>query len=41
MLSPKDERAPTPAEVERLGRLPSYKACRARYVELRGRGLSG
>ncbi|MFC5955222.1 hypothetical protein ACFP51_12200 [Streptomyces pratens] len=33
--------APAQAEAERLGLLPSYEACRARYEELRGRGLSG
>ncbi|MFF8031945.1 MULTISPECIES: dTDP-4-dehydrorhamnose 3,5-epimerase [unclassified Streptomyces] len=41
VLSPKDLQAPTLAEAERLGLLPSYEACRARYEELRGRGLSG
>ncbi|MEU3148127.1 MULTISPECIES: dTDP-4-dehydrorhamnose 3,5-epimerase [unclassified Streptomyces] len=41
VLSPKDEQAPTLAEAERLGLLPSYEACRARSKELRGRGLSG
>ncbi|MBM7091859.1 dTDP-4-dehydrorhamnose 3,5-epimerase [Streptomyces sp. NPDC101219] len=41
VLSAKDGQAPTLAEAERLGLLPSYAACRARSEELRGRGLSG
>ncbi|MFF0112795.1 dTDP-4-dehydrorhamnose 3,5-epimerase [Streptomyces prasinus] len=41
VLSRKDEQAPTLAEAERLGLLPSYETCRARYEELRGRRLSG
>lgn len=41
LLSAKDEQAPTLAEAERLGLLPSYEVCRAHYEELRGRGLSG
>nr|WP_202510263.1 dTDP-4-dehydrorhamnose 3,5-epimerase [Streptomyces sp. SID5643] len=35
LLSPKDEQAPTLAEAERQGLLPSYEACRAHYEELR------
>ncbi|MEV5427848.1 dTDP-4-dehydrorhamnose 3,5-epimerase [Streptomyces sp. NPDC052701] len=41
VLSPKDEQAPSLAEAERTGLLPSYEACRAYYEELRGRRLSG
>ncbi|GAB2872009.1 dTDP-4-dehydrorhamnose 3,5-epimerase [Streptomyces deserti] len=41
VLSPKDEQAPSLAEAERTGLLPSYEACRAYYEELRGRGLGG
>jgi dTDP-4-dehydrorhamnose 3,5-epimerase len=37
LLSPKDEQAPTLAEAERQGLLPSYEACLAYYEELRGR----
>ncbi|MFE0474265.1 dTDP-4-dehydrorhamnose 3,5-epimerase [Streptomyces sp. NPDC058947] len=36
VLSPKDEQAPTLAEAERQGLLPSYEACLAYYEELRG-----
>ncbi|MFB6850736.1 dTDP-4-dehydrorhamnose 3,5-epimerase [Streptomyces sp. NPDC056373] len=36
LLSPKDEQAPTLAEAERRGLLPSYEACRAYYAQLRG-----
>ncbi|MEU1571513.1 dTDP-4-dehydrorhamnose 3,5-epimerase [Streptomyces collinus] len=36
LLSPKDEQAPTLAEAERQGLLPSYEACLAHYAELRG-----
>lgn len=38
ILSPKDEQAPTLAEAERQGLLPSYETCRAHYEWLRGRG---
>ncbi|GAA1416562.1 dTDP-4-dehydrorhamnose 3,5-epimerase [Streptomyces thermospinosisporus] len=38
VLSPKDQQAPALAEAERLGLLPAYETCRARYEELRGRG---
>ncbi|MEU3853465.1 dTDP-4-dehydrorhamnose 3,5-epimerase [Streptomyces sp. NPDC029554] len=41
VLSPKDEQAPTLAEAERQGLLPSYEACRAYYEELRGGRRSG
>ncbi|MFI9825464.1 dTDP-4-dehydrorhamnose 3,5-epimerase [Streptomyces sp. NPDC052013] len=41
ILSPKDEQAPTLAEAERLGLLPSYETCRAYYERLRGPGLCG
>ncbi|MFI8192558.1 dTDP-4-dehydrorhamnose 3,5-epimerase [Streptomyces sp. NPDC085946] len=37
VLSPKDAQAPSLAEAERAGLLPSYEACRAHYAELRGR----
>ncbi|MFI7013847.1 dTDP-4-dehydrorhamnose 3,5-epimerase [Streptomyces sp. NPDC050164] len=36
LLSPKDDQAPTLAEAERQGLLPSYEACLAYYEELRG-----
>ncbi|MER7406989.1 dTDP-4-dehydrorhamnose 3,5-epimerase [Streptomyces sp. NPDC000070] len=36
LLSPKDEQAPTLAEAERQGLLPSYETCLAYYEELRG-----
>ncbi|GGU31053.1 dTDP-4-dehydrorhamnose 3,5-epimerase [Streptomyces coeruleorubidus] len=41
LLSPKDEQAPTLAEAEREGLLPSYEACLAYYEELRGRRQDG
>jgi dTDP-4-dehydrorhamnose 3,5-epimerase len=34
LLSPKDAQAPTLAEAERLGLLPSYRDCRAYYASL-------
>jgi dTDP-4-dehydrorhamnose 3,5-epimerase len=37
LLSAKDEAAPTLAEAEAAGLLPSYQACAAYYDELRGR----
>lgn len=37
LLSPKDAAAPTLAEAEAAGLLPSYDACRAFYAELRAR----
>ncbi|MFH8659390.1 dTDP-4-dehydrorhamnose 3,5-epimerase [Streptomyces afghaniensis] len=36
LLSPKDDQAPTLAEAERQGLLPSYETCLAYYEELRG-----
>ncbi len=39
VLSPKDAEAPSLAEAERTGLLPSYEACVARYEELRGRAF--
>jgi dTDP-4-dehydrorhamnose 3,5-epimerase len=41
LLSPKDEQAPTLAEAERQGLLPSYETCLAYYEELRGRQRDG
>jgi dTDP-4-dehydrorhamnose 3,5-epimerase len=38
LLSPKDESAPTLAEAEAAGLLPTYEECLARYRELRIRG---
>jgi dTDP-4-dehydrorhamnose 3,5-epimerase len=37
LLSPKDDQAPTLADAERQGLLPSYETCLAYYEELRGR----
>ncbi|MFJ3714662.1 dTDP-4-dehydrorhamnose 3,5-epimerase [Streptomyces sp. NPDC090057] len=37
VLSPKDAEAPTLAEAERSGLLPSYADCSAHYARLRGR----
>lgn len=36
VLSEKDAEAPTLAEAERAGLLPSYEECKAYYAELRG-----
>ncbi|MFE0404371.1 dTDP-4-dehydrorhamnose 3,5-epimerase [Streptomyces nigra] len=36
VLSPKDARAPSLAEAQEAGLLPSYEACRARYARARG-----
>lgn len=36
LLSPKDAAAPSPAEAQRTGLLPSYEACTAYYEKLRG-----
>ena len=36
VLSPKDARAPSLAEAQEAGLLPSYEACRARYARMRG-----
>jgi len=41
LLSPKDAQAPSLAEAERMGLLPSYETCTAHYEAMRGRGLSG
>ncbi|MFJ8463305.1 dTDP-4-dehydrorhamnose 3,5-epimerase [Streptomyces swartbergensis] len=41
LLSPKDEQAPTLAEAESQGLLPSYETCLAYYEELRGRRADG
>lgn len=41
LLSPKDDQAPTLAEAERQGLLPSYETCLAYYEELRGRRRDG
>ncbi|WP_069173124.1 dTDP-4-dehydrorhamnose 3,5-epimerase [Streptomyces griseus] len=38
LLSDKDAAAPTLAEAEKQGLLPSYEDCRAYYAELRARG---
>jgi epimerase EvaD len=38
LMSPKDEAAPTLAEAESSGLLPSYTDCQARYRELRSLG---
>jgi len=38
LMSPKDEAAPTLAEAESSGLLPSYADCQARYRELRSLG---
>jgi dTDP-4-dehydrorhamnose 3,5-epimerase len=38
LLSEKDAAAPSLAEAEKQGLLPSYEACRAYYAQLRGRG---
>lgn len=40
LLSPKDAAAPTLAEAQRQGLLPSYDECRARYDALRSSSLS-
>ena len=40
LLSPKDAAAPTLAEAESAGMLPSYEACLALYAELRSTGAS-
>ncbi|MDN0197788.1 dTDP-4-dehydrorhamnose 3,5-epimerase [Streptomyces sp. S.PNR 29] len=39
VLSPKDAEAPSLAEAERAGLLPSYEVCSAYYEQLRGRPL--
>ncbi|MGW6470389.1 dTDP-4-dehydrorhamnose 3,5-epimerase [Streptomyces nigra] len=36
VLSPKDTRAPSLAEAQEAGLLPSYEACRERYARMRG-----
>lgn len=36
VLSPKDARAPSLAEAQEAGLLPSYEACRAQYARMRG-----
>ena len=36
VLSPKDARAPSLAEAQEVGLLPSYEACRERYARARG-----
>ncbi|MEU0250763.1 dTDP-4-dehydrorhamnose 3,5-epimerase [Streptomyces sp. NPDC006235] len=41
LLSPKDDQAPSLAEAEREGLLPSYETCLAYYEELRGRRQDG
>ena len=41
LLSPKDAQAPSLAEAERMGLLPSYETCTAHYEAMRRRGLSG
>ncbi|MFI6854042.1 dTDP-4-dehydrorhamnose 3,5-epimerase [Streptomyces sp. NPDC050416] len=41
LLSSKDDQAPTLAEAEREGLLPSYETCLAYYEELRGRRGDG
>jgi dTDP-4-dehydrorhamnose 3,5-epimerase len=41
LLSPKDAQAPSLAEAERSGMLPSYETCSAYYERLRGPGISG
>ncbi|UOB15045.1 dTDP-4-dehydrorhamnose 3,5-epimerase [Streptomyces sp. HP-A2021] len=41
LLSPKDDQAPTLAEAEHQGLLPSYETCLAYYEELRGRRQDG
>ncbi|GAA3484627.1 dTDP-4-dehydrorhamnose 3,5-epimerase [Streptomyces yanii] len=38
LLSEKDAAAPSLAEAEKQGLLPSYEACRAYYAQLRARG---
>lgn len=38
LLSDKDAAAPSLAEAEEQGLLPSYEACQAYYAQLRARG---